>query len=73
LASFDKKKKLTADKKRILELEKENSFLKSEIAYLKALVHELLQEIDRLKHPKNSRNSSVPHRKTKTDPSKQIV
>jgi len=61
---------LNADKKRILELEKENSFLKSEIASLKALVHQLLQEIDRLKHPKNSRNSSVPPSKDENRPFK---
>lgn len=51
---------MNADKKRIIELEKENSLLKAEVAALKALVQDLLLEIERLKHPKNSRNSSVP-------------
>lgn len=51
---------MTADEKRILELEKENNLLKAELASLKDFVQELQQEIDRLKHPKNSRNSSVP-------------
>jgi hypothetical protein len=34
---------LTPDQKRILELEKENSFLKGEVAALKMLVQQLLQ------------------------------
>lgn len=54
---------MTADKKRILELE-------AEVAYLKELVKSLLQEIERLKHPKNSRNSSVPPSKDENRPFK---
>ena len=61
---------MTADKKRILELEKENNFLRSELATLKAFVQELLHEIERLKHPKNSRNSSVPPSKDDNRPFK---
>jgi len=63
-----KKSELNADKKRILELEKENNFLRSELAALKAFVQELLHEIERLKHPKNSRNSSVPPSKDDNRP-----
>jgi len=61
---------LNADKKRILELEKENSFLRSQIASLNKLVHQLLQEIEHLKHPKNSKNSSVPPSKDENRPFK---
>jgi transposase len=61
---------LTSDKKRILELEKENRLMKSEIIMLKALVQELIQEIERLKHSKNSRNSSVPPSKDENRPFK---
>lgn len=70
MTSFDKKSELNADKKRILELEKENSLLKAELASLKALVKELLLEIERLRHPKNSRNSSVPPSKDDNRPFK---
>lgn len=61
---------MNADKKHIIELEKENSLLKAELASLKALVQELLQEIERLRHPKNSRNSSVPPSKDESRPFK---
>ncbi|HJZ39218.1 MAG TPA: IS66 family transposase [Bacteroidales bacterium] len=61
---------MNADKKRILELEKENGFLRSQIASLNTLVHQLLQEIERLKHPKNSKNSSVPPSKDENRPFK---
>ena len=44
--------------------------MKSEINMLKALVHELMEEIERLKHPKNSRNSSVPPSKDENRPFK---
>ena len=54
---------MTNDKKRILELE-------VEVASLKALVQVLLEEIERLKHPKNSRNSSVPPSKDENRPLK---
>ena len=61
---------MNADKKRIIELEKENSLLKAEVASLKALVQELLLEIERLRHPKNSRNGSVPPSKDENRPFK---
>jgi len=61
---------LTTDQKRIAELEKENSFLKAEVASLKMLVQQLIHEIERLKHPKNSRNSSVPPSKDENRPTK---
>lgn len=54
---------MTADKNRILELE-------AEVASLKTLVQSLLQEIERLRHPKNSRNSSVPPSKDENRPFK---
>jgi transposase len=54
---------LSADKARILELE-------NEVSSLKALIQQLLQEIERLKHPKNSRNSSVPPSKDENRPLK---
>ena len=54
---------MTNDQKRILELE-------AEVASLKMLVQQLIQEIERLKHPKNSRNSSVPPSKDENRPSK---
>jgi len=54
---------LTSDQKRILELE-------AEVASLKDLVQVLLEEIERLKHPKNSRNSSVPPSKDENRPLK---
>jgi transposase len=72
-----KKQMLTSEQKRILELEDENRQLKATVASLKAdvasltdLVHQLLQEIDRLKHLKNSRNSSVPPSKDENRPFK---
>lgn len=61
---------MTQDQKRILELEKENIQLKIEVANLTSLVQQLLQEIERLKHPKNSRNSSVPPSKDENRPFK---
>lgn len=61
---------MTQDQKRILELENENCLLKTEMARLKALVETLVQEIERLKHPKNSRNSSVPPSKDENRPLK---
>ena len=61
---------MTNDQKRILEFEKENSFLKVEVASLKILVQQLLEEIERLKHSKNSRNSSVPPSKDENRPLK---
>ncbi len=61
---------MTPDQKRILELEKENSFLKAEVATLKMLVQQLLQENERLKHLKNSRNSSVPPSRDENRPLK---
>jgi len=54
---------LTPEQKRILELE-------SEVSVLKTLVEQLIQEINRLKHPKNSRNSSVPPSKDENRPFK---
>lgn len=54
---------MSPDKKRILELE-------AEVAFLKELVKSLVQEIERLKHPKNSRNSSVPPSKDENRPLK---
>ena len=54
---------MTSDQKRILELE-------AEVASLKDLVQVLLEEIERLKHPKNSRNSSVPPSKDENRPLK---
>jgi len=54
---------LTPDQKRILELE-------NEIAILKRLVQQLIEENERLKHPKNSRNSSVPPSKDENRPFK---
>lgn len=54
---------MNADKKRIAELEKE-------VADLKRLVEKLLLEIERLKHPKNSRNSSIPPSKDENRPFK---
>ena len=54
---------MTQEQKRILELE-------NEVASLKILVHQLLQEIERLKHPKNSRNSSVSPSKDENRPLK---
>ena len=61
---------MTNDQKRIVELEKENSFLKAEVSSLKILIQQLLEEIERLKHPKNSRNSSVPPSKDENRPLK---
>ncbi|MDD3655092.1 MAG: IS66 family transposase, partial [Desulfotomaculaceae bacterium] len=61
---------MNGDKKRIIELEKENSLLKAEVASLKALVQELLLEIERLRHPKNSWNGSVPPSKAENRPFK---
>lgn len=58
-----KKEKLTHDRKRILELE-------VEVASLKALIQLLLEENERLKHPKNSCNSSVPPSKDENRPLK---
>jgi transposase len=57
------KKNLTPEQKRILELEKE-------VASLTSLVHQLLQEIEQFKHPKNSRNSSVAPSKDENRPLK---
>lgn len=54
---------MTNDQKRIVELE-------VEVTSLKALVQVLLAEIERLKHPKNSRNSSVPPSKDENRPFK---
>ena len=58
--------KLTNEQKRILELE-------AEVAFLKSLIQQLLQENERLKHPKNSSNSSVPPSKDENSYLKQIV
>lgn len=44
---------MTPEQKRILELE-------TEVAYLKSIIVQLIEKIDNLTHPKNSRNSSVP-------------
>ncbi len=55
--------KLTPEQKRIFELE-------NEVSALKSLVQQLLQEIERLKRPKNSRNSSVPPSKDENRPFK---
>ncbi len=60
---YKKKKPLTQDQKRIIELE-------AEVAALKTLVHQLLQEIERLRHSKNSRNSSIPPSKDENRPQK---
>lgn len=54
---------MTNDQKRILELE-------VEVTSLKALIQVLLEENERLKHPKNSRNSSVPPSKDENRPLK---
>jgi transposase len=61
---------LTPEQQRILELEKENRQLKADLAVLTSLVHQLLQEIEQLKHPKTSRNSSVPPSKDENRPLK---
>jgi transposase len=61
---------LTSEQKRIVELERENKQLKADIASLTSLVHQLIQEIDRLKHAKNSRNSSTPPSKDENRPFK---
>ncbi|MCK9205864.1 MAG: hypothetical protein M0P66_02025 [Salinivirgaceae bacterium] len=57
---------MTPEQQRILELESENRQLKADLTALASLAQQLLQEIERLKHPKNSRNSSVPRQKMKT-------
>jgi transposase len=62
-ASFVKKTELTPEQKRIVELE-------AEVAMLKTLVSQLLQELERYKHPKDSRNSSVPPSKDENRPFK---
>ena len=54
---------MTPEQKRIFELE-------NEVSVLKSLVQQLFQEIERLKHPKNSRNSSVPPSKDENRPFK---
>lgn len=54
---------MTPEQKRIIELE-------SEVAALKIIIQQLIQEIERLKHPKNSRNSSVPPSKDQNRPFK---
>ena len=54
---------MTAEQKRIKELE-------NEVASLKELVKDLLDRIDRLKNRKNSRNSSVPPSKDENRPKK---
>jgi len=61
---------LTAEQKRIVELENENRQLRADVDKLTTLVHQLLQEIEQLKHPKNSRNSSVPPSKDENRPFK---
>jgi transposase len=67
---FVKKRKLTYEQQRILELEAENKELRDKVASLTTLVEKLLQEIEHLKHPKNSRNSSVPPSKDENRPFK---
>lgn len=54
---------MTINEKKIIELEAENQNLKE-------LVEKLIQEIDRLKHPKNSHNSSIPPSKDQNRPFK---
>lgn len=54
---------MDSDKARIKELE-------IEVTSLKKLINSLLQEIERLKHPKNSRNSSIPPSKDENRPFK---
>jgi transposase len=54
---------LTADQKRILELE-------AEVSSFKAIIQTLLQRIEQLEHPKNSRNSSIPPSKDENRPFK---
>jgi transposase len=61
---------LTPDQKRIIELENENRQLRADLNTLTTLVHQLLQEIEQLKHPKNSRNSSAPPSKDENRPFK---
>lgn len=61
---------MTQDQKRIIELENENRQVRADLDTLTALVHKLLQEIEQLKHPKNSRNSSIPPSKDENRPFK---
>jgi transposase len=61
---------LTQDQKRIIELENENRQLRADLDTLTILVNKLLQEIEQLKHPKNSRNSSIPPSKDENRPLK---
>jgi transposase len=58
-----KKGKLESENKRIIELE-------AEVTSLKKMIQSLIQEIERLKHPKNSRNSSIPPSKDENRPFK---
>ncbi len=57
---------MTPEQKRISELE-------AEVSILKTLVLQLLQEIERLKHPKNSCNSSEPPSKDENRPLKTKI
>ena len=57
---------MNADNKRILELE-------AEVADLKDIVRSLLQEIERLKYPKNRRNIYVPPSKDDNRPLKKSL
>lgn len=75
---------MTAEQQRISELEhknllleqmnrsliQENRQLKSEVLELKALVTKLIDKVETLKHPKNSRNSSMPPTKDENRPKK---
>lgn len=75
---------MTSEQQRILELEDknlrlelmnralivENQHLKSEVNKLKDFVAKLMNEIETLKHRKNSRNSSVPPSKDENRPKK---
>lgn len=61
---------MTQDQKRIIELENENRQLRADLDTLTTLVHKLLQELEQLKHPKDSRNSSVPPSKDENRPFK---
>ena len=54
---------MTPEQHRIIELEKE-------VSELKTLINQLMQEIERLKHLKNSRNSSIPPSKDENRPFK---
>jgi transposase len=68
---------MTTEQQRILELEDKNLRLElinralmSEVTELKALVAKLINEVETLKHSKNSRNSSVPPSKDENRPKK---